>query len=133
MCGQANSIAVTHTHARRRQRPPRARYNDTHIVALAQNLDNESTLENKSSAWIEATGLDGLQARMFDLAVKAATSDDAACSMNIVTNDHVCSGPGHHWTNVYIRIGAKDEAAATIKDMPVGMTLHPDVGGSPPQ
>jgi hypothetical protein len=91
----AAQIAVTHTHAQRRQRPPRARYRDTHIVALAQNLDNASTLENKSSAWIEATGLDGLQARMLDLAAKAATSDDAACSMNIVTNDHVCSGPGH--------------------------------------
>ena len=100
----------------------------------AQPLNRQNPgCQGDTSPWIEATGLDGLQARMFDLAAKAATSDDAACSMNIVTNDHVCSGPGHHWTNVYIRIGAKDEAAATIKDMPVGMTLDPDVGGSPPQ
>ena len=102
---------MTHTHARRRQRPPRARCVDKDVVAIAQNLDNASTLENKSSAWIEPTGLDGLQARMIDLAAKAATSDDTACSMDVVTNDHVYSGPGHHWTNVHVRIGAKDEAA----------------------
>ena len=99
----------------------KCRYTDADVLALAVYLSGKPDV-----GWLNVVALDGLQRLILKLAEHASTTGEACC-FNAVANDHNADGPGHHWTSVYVRIGAKNEEEHAIGELPAGMTLNPEV------
>jgi len=89
-------------------------YADVDILALAAHLSGGS-----DTGWLCAVAVDGIQKHIRTLAERAESTGEACC-VNAVAKDHAAGGPGagHHWTSMYVRTGAADEAEAGFGALP---------------
>jgi len=93
-------------------------YADVDILALAAHLSGGS-----DTGWLCVVAVDGIQKHIRTLAERAESTGEACC-VNAVAKDHAAGGPGagHHWTSMYVRTGAADEAEAGFGALPRGVT-----------
>jgi len=89
-------------------------YADVDILALAAHLSGGS-----DTGWLCVVAVDGIQKHIRTLAERAESTGEACC-VNAVAKDHAAGGPGagHHWTSMYVRTGAADEAEAGFGALP---------------